>query len=789
MSYSDPSPPGFPLLALGVILPVVAFVVELATGLCADAFFDPIPTWGHGLAVLAVPAINYALWAAARREAPASPWLMTAAGAAMAISFVYALVFLPLLPISLIAILLGGLGFLPMAPVLALVASAKLVGRWVGLAGHSVGRWLGGVLAGLAALMLVDLPATATFLAVGWAGGDPASARRATAVMRAVGDEGLLLRLCYGEGGRAVGLASFAVSTWNEGVFSGRPGSTTAAARELYYRSSGRPFNAAEPPSRGGQGDWWGFDEDQGGTSVGGRARGLRLAQSRLDGSVAAGDNLAYLEWTAVFANRLEFQQEARLTLALPPGAVASRATLWVNGEPREASVAGRGEARAAYENVVRASRDPLLVTTDGAGRLLVQAFPIPPRATLKLRIGITAPLEIGPDGARSFALPAIAERNFELPGDLRHQIWIEGRGPLGAMHSAFRARALPSGATQLRAALDDSDLSRSRPRIGAGRIEAPAARSATLPATATAPALHIVQTVAPAPVKRPRRIILLVDASATNKEAAAGLERSLGALPAGLPVGLVIAAEVTGQVEPAPWSPAHESRIRQALKDIAFEGGQDNVPALAEAIEASAGTDSVLLWIHGPQPVDFADSRARLEQLLERSRELPRLVRYQAEAGPAFAVAGHPWFESAREMPPSGDSGADLSALLTRLGGGETWQVTRTEAAGRAGPPSSTHIARLWGAERLAVAAGMQGKEREKAIALAHRLNIVTPVSGAVVLETDAEYKSGGLAVPDSADVPTVPEPETWALVALVAAMLLWQHRRHRRRRAAFGR
>jgi hypothetical protein len=787
MSYSHPLPPGFPMLALGVILPVVAFVVELATGLCAANFFDPIPTWGHGLAVLAVPAINCFLWAAARRDEPPSPWLTTAAGAAVAITFVYALVFLPLIPIALIAILIG-IGFLPLAPVIALVASARLAGRWFGLAGHGAGRWLGGVLAGLAALVLVDLPATATFLAVGWAGSDPAKARRGTALMRAFGDEGMLLRLCYGEGGRAVGLASFAVSTWNEGAFSGRPGSTVQAARELYYRATGRPFNAAEPPSRGARGDWWGFDEDQGGTSVGGRARGLGLAASRLDGSVAAGDNLAYLEWTAVFANAQIFPQEARATLVLPPGAVASRATLWVNGEPREASVAGRGEARAAYEKVVRASRDPLLVTTDGAGRLLVQAFPVPAGASLKLRIGITVPLDIEPDGARSFALPAIAERNFELPGDLRHHIWIEGRGALAANHAGFRAQALPSGVTRLRAALGDAGLARRRPRIGAPRIEAPAVRRAIVPATESAPARHIVQTVARAPLKRPRSLILLVDASATNRASAAGLERALAALPEGLPVGLVIAGDEPGMVEPAPWSPAHESRIRLALKDMAVEGGQDNLPALAQAAEATGGSDSVLLWIHGPQPVDFARSRPRLEQLLERSRELPRLVRYQAEAGPAFAVTGHPWFERARESPPSGDPAADLAALLARLGSGEGWQVTRAEAAGPSGPAASTHIARLWGADRLAGAAATRGIERHKAISLAHRLNIVTPVSGAVVLETDSEYERSGLAVPGSGDVPTVPEPGTWALIGLVAALLLWQHRRLRRRLPVFG-
>ena len=336
---------------------------------------------------------------------------------------------------------------------------------------------------------------------------------------------------------------------------------------------------------------------------------------------------------------------------------------------------------------------------------------------------------------------------------------------------------------TRLRAALEDAELARRRPRIAAGPIAAPSVRLATLPGTAGAPALRIVQTVARAPAER-RSLMILVDASAANRGAAAGLGRALSALPAGLPVGLAVAAEEPRTVAPAPWSKAQSDRFRQALKTAAFEGGQDNLPALADSIEASAGSGSALLWIHGPQPVGFGYSQARLNQVLERSADLPRLVRYQAEPGPAFTVSGHAWFETALEIPPSGDAGADLSALLARISaGGEGWQVTRTEAGEKAGPAGSAHIARLWGAGRLATAAGAQGKEREKAIALAYRLNIVTPVSGAVVLETDAEYKRNGLSVPGSADVPTVPEPETWALIALVAGLLLWQYRRLRRR------
>ncbi len=64
-------------------------------------------------------------------------------------------------------------------------------------------------------------------------------------------------------------------------------------------------------------------------------------------------------------------------------------------------------------------------------------------------------------------------------------------------------------------------------------------------------------------------------------------------------------------------------------------------------------------------------------------------------------------------------------------------------------------------------------------ATTLATRYQLVTPVSGAVVLETALEYDAAGLEPVDAASVPTVPEPEVWALMLVAAAMLLWMARR----------
>ena len=60
-------------------------------------------------------------------------------------------------------------------------------------------------------------------------------------------------------------------------------------ARALYYRVTGRAFNSVPPPQAGHSTRDWSFldefswDADQAGTTVGGRLKGLSMAQSRLD--------------------------------------------------------------------------------------------------------------------------------------------------------------------------------------------------------------------------------------------------------------------------------------------------------------------------------------------------------------------------------------------------------------------------------------------------------------------------------------------------------------------------
>jgi hypothetical protein len=65
--------------------------------------------------------------------------------------------------------------------------------------------------------------------------------------------------------------------------------------------------------------------------------------------------------------------------------------------------------------------------------------------------------------------------------------------------------------------------------------------------------------------------------------------------------------------------------------------------------------------------------------------------------------------------------------------------------------------------------------------VELAALYQLVTEVSGAVVLETAEQYKQAGLQPVSPNSVPVVPEPGTWALLIVGAIVLLAYQRRRR--------
>jgi len=789
-----PSAPSGWLLAFGVILPAAVIGIELATHMCAQSFFDPMPTYWHVAAVAFVPASNLLIWASLTwcylefEPQWSTKWLAFANGAAIAIAALYALLFLPFFPLAILAIV-AGIGLLPLAPLAAFVSALRLrVALTDTQSGKSLTRPLiGGLIAGLAFVIALDVPPAVTRIGIQMAASDtPAERERGLALLRTLGDDDLLLRLCYGAAGRPTGLLSgFVMLTSNSwiGDRSQRIASP-AQAREIYYRLHGVAFNArpAPFPDASRFADMQ-FDNDHGGTRVGGRMQGLTLASSRIDGSISADDLIAYIEWTIEFRNSAAIDREARLQLALPPGGVVSRATLWVNDEEREAAYGGRGEVRAAYQQVAVAQRrDPLLVTTKGADRVLAQAFPVPrDGGTIKFKIGISAPLDLTASGKARLTLPAIVDRNFSIAADAGHSVWIESRQALSAP-TGLETSQVDGRLYRISGTLGDRALSGARPAITVDRGPDAMARQARL-----GDGEPVVQEITRGDPSR--SVMLVIDGSARLAGTAAKMIAALDAIPADAKVGAIMAAEPMQRVRMAPWSDAQKAAVAKLIRSTSFAGGQDNAPAIADALLAlEAEPQATLLWIHGPQPVSFSGSAARLEQATARLSRLPKVLLYSVEPGPNEVLPDALWAWGAHSLPQTGAIDGDLAEFFARATG-DNQVIRRQQGSATEGVTTgSDHIARLWANERVLELMRAKGN-RADAVALAAQYRLVTPVSGAVVLENKQQYDAARLTPVSQATVPTVPtvpEPHEWALIIIACAALGWLAWRQRQQSMA---
>jgi hypothetical protein len=192
-----------------------------------------------------------------------------------------------------------------------------------------------------------------------------------------------------------------------------------------------------------------------------------------------------------------------------------------------------------------------------------------------------------------------------------------------------------------------------------------------------------------------------------------------------------------------------------------------------------------MLVWIHGPQPISFSGSAARLEQAAVRLARLPSLAFYSVEPGPNEVLPDAPWAWSAHSLPSSGALDADVSAYFRRVSGqAPAFAIRRVQGQPTEGhTQGSDHIARLWASERvLELMRASPAGNRDDAVGLASQYRLVTPVSGAVVLETKQQYDESRLTPVDQATVPTVPEPHEWALLLIACAGLSWWAWRNRR-------
>jgi hypothetical protein len=774
--------------AWGVVMPLGVILFELITVFCGSIFFDPVATGWHVALVLLVPLVPLVnAWFLTGTAGGSERGKGFAAGFVLVIALLYLLLFLPLLPATVIAVFFF-VGVLSLTPVLA--------GLWTWRIGRRQRRestdapayrrgWRTGFVAALLVLVVLEGPAVWTRSNLAAATGDGDSQASAIGRLRTFHSQRALLRACY-EGNTGTTMATD-VSGWLSrgwqvpGIIFGRSGDfnqgDSAKMRDVFFRVTGKPFNSVKPPRmvrEGGLGQGRSnafremeFDEHLGGDEVAVRLKHLDLAESRFDGHLDARSGLGYGEWTMVFHNGAANAQEARCQVLLPRGGRVSRLTLWVNGEPREAAFNSVSKVKAAYKAVaVVQRRDPVLVTMAGPDTILMQCFPVPAGGEMKIRFGITAPCD-----GELWELPRILERNFGTKDGLEHAVWLQGEAPFDL---------LERGAAPRKAAVDGpghSMMLSLPPESSMGGLLA--VRCGGAP-TGGSPAVWCEDKFAPAferflirepkPVRQAAagRILVVVDGSAAMEAAKPGIVAALKDKP----VELLLADDGARAVTLAE------------LEKQRFTGGRDNEPALREAVRrAKSGEADAVLWLHGPQAVGLAQTEALL-QMIERGTRVPAIHSLMAVAGPNRLAESLHRSGVLRRGPALLDPRADLGAFVGKLAmehDAIAWHWRRSATAPEdLGTPVWDHLARQWAID--AVDSPLSAVPEIDRPALAARYQLVTRVSGAVVLETMEQFERHGLKPVEAAaapSIPGVPEPSSALLLLIGAAGALMRRRR----------
>ncbi len=792
------------MIGFGVVLPFVALGIEISERWCTDIYVDPIPSIWHIFLIALVPLTNLVLWMTAGKtlggfKLKALGW---ASGISIGIALFYTLVFLPIMPSGIMLIIGFGMGLLPLAPVLALSMAIWLRDKvskalWDASCLKMPG-YICGLLLGMAILIGLSLPVTLTRVGLKLAVSEQAGKRVwGMRLLDWFGNDETMIRYCYQRPSRQNILDPLG------GILTAVHPATPQQAREIVYRITGRPFTSFPHPgfsSRPGPSlvfrDFE-LDSDQDDPSSGIMTKGVSLSNSRLDGSIAPNAALGYLEWTLEFKNDVSWQQEARGQIVLPPGGVVSRLTLWVNGEEREAAFGSRAKTRQAYQQVVQRRRDPVLVTTCGKDRVAFQCFPVPPNGgTMKIRLGITYPLVLPDKETALLRLPYFSERNFKIEKDLRHSVWIESKQPFQNRSRVFLAENPKPELFAVRGNLSNADLFSATGVVFA--VRNPEVVSVWAPDLTANDASRVRQTIKPSIATPPSQAVIVMDGSVSMQPWVQPLVEAFSKFPTGIGLTLIHAGREGDEViEPnAVAGDQASSLITSTLPSLSLRGGCDNTEALNQAWDIASGkSGSVILWIHGPQPVLLGNPEI-LIQKWERRPDGPKLLSLQVVPGPDKVMEKLDGLSQVNTVVPLEGACEDLKRLFKQWSGEvEMLQFHREKITSETGeetglgPETSMHLVRLWAKNQIETLRAQAAQENAtKEISMASAYKLVTPLMGAVVLENDRQYQVAGLKVPDAQGIPTIPEPETWMLIMVVLLLLVLAAAQQRRNKCCQG-
>jgi hypothetical protein len=419
----------------------------------------------------------------------------------------------------------------------------------------------------------------------------------------------------------------------------------------------------------------------------------------------------------------------------------------------------------------------------------------------MKIKIDITAPVQLNSLTEGSLSLPRLQKMNFGVSSSMSdEQRWVDANTSISApgwirisgteqpLENNFRILIpypgieLPSGSIRVPLRQDATTLRSRFSSETKNQIVEQSFRTSSVPP--------------------PPSLILVVDGSAVMKERLSLIEELIDSISSTTKLSVYFAGDnveelVTSQTIPTDWV---KSRLQERLRQQSYQGATDNGVALLAALQETRRLqgESIIpkqqprvIWLHAQQPYLFASYEV-VGNFLEKNESIEPIISIQTDYERGEIAQESVPFSRVEYRLTSSES---LSLISCRLLGTHEC-IERDFTVKPASQISSTlgnaglHLTYLWGARE--VRRMVNEGETSEAMKLATELKIVTPVTSAIVLETERDYEESGITPPTgtggtkpgaiSGTIPTTPEPEDIALIALLVMLTGFTMLHHRR-------
>jgi Ca-activated chloride channel family protein len=171
------------------------------------------------------------------------------------------------------------------------------------------------------------------------------------------------------------------------------------------------------------------------------RIEGLEIPYQRVEVMIEGQVATTYIE--QLFRNNNQWLLEGTYFFPLPPDAAVSQLTMWIDGEPIEAKILEKEEARGIYDEIVRQLRDPALLEYMGTDAVQANVFPIPPGEERLVEIEYTYLLP-AENGLIHFRYPQTADLYTNAPlGEQSIRVELASNEPIRTIYSPSHSVAV----------------------------------------------------------------------------------------------------------------------------------------------------------------------------------------------------------------------------------------------------------------------------------------------------------------------------------------------------------